>query len=170
MPAPQPASPFDPIDRLDPGEDHFLIREKDPVGSQAITAWAAARRLYAIKLYGADPNLSGDARRLRDAEFAQARDADEKAGDWVARRQGHETPAEERATYAGAQMSEEQVAQAKRKKHHDELLRNLREAAYHAAEIIALDGAEADTDLVLYHARINELANALQYGGRAEAA
>lgn len=162
------ASPFDPLERMAPGEDRFVIREKDPVGPAAITGWTQLRRNWAFKLYGTEP--TGDARRLLDAELAQCAEAEEKALAWSERQQGHEAADEQRATYAVVALTEEQVAKAKRQKHLAELTRNLREAAYHACEIVEGDGPGVDTVLVDLHASINGFADQVQYGAKAEAA
>jgi hypothetical protein len=132
-------SPFDPLDRLEPEEDRFVIREKDPCGPPTITEWCRLRRNRAAKLYGTNP--VGDAKRLLDAELAQCAEAEEKALEWSARQAG---AAEEgaKATYADVALTEEQVAKAKRQKDFDAVRRHLREAAYHAAEIVEADGAD----------------------------
>lgn len=164
-----PESPFDPLARLDPGEDRFVIREKDPVGPGAITSWTHLRRNWAIKTYGTKP--TGEAKRLLDAELAQCAEAEEKALTWAERNHGQAAADEQRATYSGAALSEEQVLAARRQKNHASLCQALREAAYHACEMIEQDGPNVDPALVDQHARINELANAIEYGaGEAMAA
>lgn len=161
------ASPFDPMSRLKPDEDHFAIRENDPVGPGAITGWTHLRRNWAFKTYGTEP--VGDAKRLLDAELAQCAEAEEKAMQWSARQGGHAEAEERRATYSDAALTEEQVAAAKRQKNVAGLLQALREAAYHACEIIEADGPAADVALVERHGQINEIANAIQYGDGAKA-
>ena len=161
-------SPFDPLDRMEPGEDRFVIRENDPVGPPAITGWAHLRRNWLLKRYGTEP--VGEAARLLKSELAQCAEAEEKALTWSERQRGGEAAEEQRATYAGAQLSEEQVALAKRQKHLDALISNLREAAYHASEIVDGDGPAAEPELIEALERINEVANGLQYGGERRAA
>ncbi|WP_305096440.1 hypothetical protein [Croceibacterium aestuarii] len=155
------ASPFDPLDRLEPGEDRFPIREKDPCGPATITFWAHQRRNWAIKLYGSKP--VGDAKRLLDAELAQCAEADEKALNWSERQRGGEAPAEEqRATYSGFRLSEEQVAQARRLKLQQDLERNLAEADYAAHELLQIDGPAVTTE----QAELAEQIHALAVGAR----
>lgn len=161
---PAPHSPFDPLARLDPGEDRFVIREKDQVGPEAITAWAHLRRNWAIKTYGTEP--LGDAARLLKAEFAQCAEAEEKALAWRERQQGAETPDEQRASYANAVQSEEQIAAAKRQKMQAELRSLLREADYYAAELLALDGPTASPDLAEKAAALHEMACGPDFAAR----
>lgn len=163
-----PASPFDPLERMEPGEDRFVIREKDPAGPEAITGWAQLRRNWAFKTYGIEP--TGDAKRLLDAELAQCNEAEEKALAWREAQTGGGAIEGVKATYSAATLSEEQVAAAKRAKHLSELSRHLREAAYHACEVIEGDGAGVDAALAEAHDRINELANAVEFGAKAKAA
>jgi hypothetical protein len=166
---PAPASPFDPLARMEPGEDRFVIRENDPDGPAVIAFWAHQRRNRTVKRYGADPELSGDARRLRDADIAQCAEAEEKALTWSERQHGGEAATEERASYAGAALSEEQVAAAKRQKHEVEAIRNLREAAYHLKEMLDVDGPAATAEVIEAHQSTNANADALQYGARVAA-
>jgi hypothetical protein len=162
------ASPFNPLARLDPGEDVFPIREKDPVGPAVIVAWCHLRRNRAVKLYGTAP--TGDAKRLFDAEMAQCAEAEEKAATWAERQAGHEAADESRASYAGAALTEEQVALAKRQKNLAALLSHLREAAYHATEILDADGPAASAELLEQRDRINEIAGLVGVGERRAAA
>jgi hypothetical protein len=164
---PAPASPFDPLARMEPGEDRFVIRENDPVGSQTISAWAHFKRNYLFKRYGTEP--VGEAARLLKSELAQCAEAEEKALTWAARQHGGEAAIEERASYAGAALSEEQVAAAKRQKHEAEANRNLREAAYHLKEMLDVDGPAATPEVIEAHQSTNANADALQYGARVAA-
>jgi hypothetical protein len=164
---PAPASPFDPLARMEPGEDRFAIREKDPVGPAAITAWSHLRRNYLFKRYGTEP--VGEAARLLKSELAQCAEAEEKALTWSERQHGGEAATEERASYAGAALSEEQVLLAKRQKHEAEAIRNLREAAYHLKEMLDVDGPAATPEVIEAHQSTNANADALQYGARVAA-
>lgn len=157
-------SPFDPLGRLEPGEDRFVIRERDPVGPGAITSWTHLRRNWALKTYGTAP--VGEAKRLLDAELAQCAEAEEKALTWSERQSGQAEAEEQRATYSGVSLTEEQIAAAKRQKSHAALAQALREAAYHACELIEIDGPAVAPALVEQHAAINELANAVEFGAR----
>jgi hypothetical protein len=138
MPAP---SPFNPLDRLDPGEDVFPIREKDPAGPETLTFWASVRRKLAVKRYGTHP--TGDAKRLFEAELAQCKEADDKALAWSERQHGGEAADERKATYADVAQSAEQIAAAKRQKLADALAHHLAEADYCAHELLELDGPAA---------------------------
>jgi hypothetical protein len=155
-------SPFDPLDRMEPGEDRFVIREKDPAGPAGITGWAAARRLWAFKTYGF--HAHGDAKRLLDAELAQCAEAEEKALAWSERMKGAEQIEEQRATYSGVQQTEEQIAAAKRQKEWAELVRHLREADYHIHELLAIDGPAAPAKLGEQAVLIHELSVGVTYG------
>jgi hypothetical protein len=161
-------SPFDPLDRLEPSEDRFVIRENDPVGPAAITGWAHLRRNWLFKRYGLKP--VGDAARILKSELAQCAEAEEKALAWGERQSGQEAPDEQRATYAGAALTEEQVALAKRQKHRAELLSHLHEAAYHATEMLEADGPAASAELLEQRDRINEIGAMIGIGERARAA
>lgn len=161
---PAAPSPFDPLPRLEPGEDRFTIREKDLAGPGAMTEWARIRRNLAFRTYGTNP--TGDAKRLLEAELQQCAEAEQKALDWKDRQQGQAEADVQRATYSGASLTEEQVTAAKRQKNLTALCQALREAAYHACEIIEQDGPKVDPALVEHHAAINEIANALEFGAR----
>lgn len=168
MPASTP-SPFDPLDRMDPGEDRFVIREKDPAGPRTLTEWCRLRRNRAAKLYGTNP--VGDAKRLFDAEIAQCAEAEEKALAWAERQAGGEQVEGKKATYAEVLLSEEQIVAAKRQKLQGELERHLAEADYLAHELVALDGPAVATELTLAAAQIHEIATGARHGFvRAEAA
>jgi hypothetical protein len=156
-----PASPFDPLPRLEPGEDRFAIRENDPVGAQAITAWAHLRRNWLFKRYGTAP--VGEAARILQAELAQCAEADEKALAWSERQRGHEAADEARATYSGAELSEEQVREAQRLKLADALKHHLSEADYCAHELLALDGPAASLPFAEQAERLHELATGMRY-------
>lgn len=161
-------SPFDPMGRLDAGEDYFAVREGDPVGPQTITAWTHLRRNWLFKRYGTEP--IGEAARQLKAELAQCAEAEEKALRWSDRQAGHEAADEERATYAGAVLTEEQVSAAKRQKLKADLERNLAEADYAAHELLALDGPAASPEFAEQAGQIHALAIEVRSGARARAA
>ena len=149
-------SPFDPLDRIESGEDRFVIREKDPVGPAVITFWAHRRRTREFKLYGVRP--TGDAERLLNAELAQCKEAEDKALDWSERQSGGEAPVETRASYVDAVLSEQQVSQARRQKLAADLERHLAEADYCAHELLELDGPAATPEQVEQGAAIHAIA------------
>jgi hypothetical protein len=159
-------SPFDPLPRLEPGEDRFVIREKDPVGPQSLTGWSAARRLWAFKRYGTNPAKGTEERRLLDAELAQCAEAEEKALAWRERQTDGAPADEQRATYADAVQSESQIAAVKRQKLQADLERNLAEADYCAAELLAIDGPDATPEQAENAAAIHALALAVRFGAR----
>lgn len=132
-------SPFDPLDRMPPDEPRFVIRGSDPAGPNAITEWARVRRNLAFKQYG--PDATGDARRLLEADLVQCKEAEELALLWREIQQGHEVPDEQRATYAGLELTEEQIAASRRQKNQAELLRHLRDADFYASELFGAEGA-----------------------------
>lgn len=155
-------SPFDPLERLEPGEDRFVIRERDPAGPGAITEWCRLRRQWAYRTYGVEP--TGNAKRLLDAELAQCAEADAKALAWKERQTDGGPIEEHRATYTEATLSEEQVSAAKRQKLREDLIRCLREADYFIHELLDLDGPAASVDLTEQAGRLHELANDIEYG------
>lgn len=159
-----PASPFDPLDRMEPGEDRFVIREKDPCGPATLTEWSRLRRNRAVKLYGTEP--TGDAKRLLDAELAQCAEAEDKALAWSEKLSGGEAAEEQRATYSGVQQTEEQIAAARRQRAHAELVRHLREADYHIHELLEIDGPAVAPELGEQAAALHELTVAVAYGER----
>lgn len=153
---------------MDPDEDRFVLREKDPVGPATITEWCRLRRNRALKLYGADP--VGDAKRLLDAELLQCREAEEKALAWADRQAGGEAEDGRKATYVDVILTEEQVLSAKRQKLQTELERNLSEADYCAHELISLDGPAVTAELGEQAQQIHALAIAARQTTRAKAA
>ena len=164
---PEP-SVFDPLNRMDPGEDRFVIREKDPCGPPTLTEWARLRRNRAFKLFGINP--TGDAKRLLDAELVQCKEAEEKALAWSDRQSGGDEVEGQKATYNDVRLSEEQVAAAKRQKMQRELEQHLAEADYLAHELVTLDGAAVSSELAGHAEQIHALAIEVRNGAKARAA
>lgn len=161
-------SPFDPLDRMPPDEGRFVIREKDPAGPPSMTAWAHARRNWAIRRYGIEP--TGDAKRLLDAEMLQCRQAEDLALDWQEKLSGGEEVEAQKATYNEVRQTEEQLTAAKRQKVRTDLLRHLSEADALAHELIEIDGPAATAAQAEKTAALHEIALGFAFGEKARAA
>ena len=109
------------------------------------------------------------ATRLFDAELEQCRQAEELALDWAERMNGGDPVEGAKATYAEVQLSEEQVAAAKRQKIQTELVRHLREADFLVHELIEIDGPAVSAALGVQAAAIHNLADEIEYGGKGAA-
>lgn len=125
-------SPFDPLGRLEDGEDRFVIREHDPVGPEAITGWTQLRRNFAYRMYGDDP--SEEAQRALKAELAQCAEAEEKALAWRERATGGEAVEGEKKLYQDVERTEDQLAELDTAKKRALAIDHLREAAYRLCE------------------------------------
>lgn len=150
-------SPFDPLDRLEPGERRFVLREHDRAAPAAITEWCRTRRNLALKLYGTHP--TGDAERALNAELLQCAEAEAIALDWAAA--GVDAEVAVRATYSNVALTEEQAKAAARQRDLTETRRHLREAAYHLNNVIEVDGPEASTGMKVALVTANAMADML---------
>jgi hypothetical protein len=157
-------SPFDPTDRLEPGERRFTIREHDRAGPGAITEWCRIRRNIAFKLYGTAP--TGEAERGLKAELAQCAEAETLALDWKEKQDSGEiAEAGVRAAYSEVVLTEAQVAKAERQREISEALRHLREAAYRLSNAIEANPLTATVEMAMGLENINATADAIEEGG-----
>lgn len=154
-------SPFDPTDRLEPGERRFTIREHDRAGPGAITEWARIRRNIAFKAYGTAP--TGEAERGLKAELAQCAEAETLALDWKEKQDSGEIAEEAvRATYSAVALTEEQVTAAARQREIQTALRYLREAAFHLNNAIEANPLTATVEMAMGLENINATADAIE--------
>lgn len=147
-------SAFDPLDEMPADEPRFVLRGKDPAAPGAITEWARDRRNRAFREFNAIEQPTEQDRLKLKAELEQCREADDLAMQMREWQQDHAAPeGDPRATYNAIERTQEQLAEAARKRRLDDVHRDIQEGRYHVCNVrdsledMGLLGEETRADL-----------------------